>query len=137
VLDRAEADAAIRRLRFLMEPGHCGEGMEERKQRDQNNGYLELAILALSPRPAGVAETQCFECGHALNGPYCPTCNPAVPPGYKLAPEEPTEAMLVAAGATPAGVMPRGGVDRTRRMLPKWWAAMLAAAPAPGEGDDQ
>lgn len=48
--------------------------------------------------------------------------------GFVLVPVEPTEAMLIAAGATPDGVSPRGGKDYLRRMLPKYWRAMLAAA---------
>lgn len=52
-----------------------------------------------------------------------------VPEGYALVPVEPNEKMLVAAGATPDGVMPRGGVDRLRKLLPKYWRAMIKNAP--------
>ena len=53
--------------------------------------------------------------------------------GWALVPVEATEEMLQAAGATPNGVSPRGGIDWLGRMLPRYWAAMLAAAPKVGE----
>jgi hypothetical protein len=49
--------------------------------------------------------------------------------GWAVVPVEPTEEMLVAAGATPCSVSPRGGLDRLRKLLPLYWRAMLAAAP--------
>lgn len=51
--------------------------------------------------------------------------------GWKLVPIEPTREMLIAAGATPDGVTPRGGLDYLGRNLPRYWQAMLSASPAP------
>lgn len=39
--------------------------------------------------------------------------------------QEPSEGMLVKAGASPTGVSPRGGTDYTRKMLPKYFRAMV------------
>lgn len=60
-----------------------------------------------------------------------------LPEGFVAVPREPTEAMLVAAGATPAGVMPRGGKDYMRRMLPLYWQAMIRAAAHIGEANEK
>lgn len=49
-------------------------------------------------------------------------------PGEVVVPRDPTEAMLVAAGKSPDGVSARGGTDYLGRMLPRYWAAMIAAA---------
>jgi len=49
--------------------------------------------------------------------------------GLVVVPREPTWQMLVAAGATPNGATPRGGVDWLGGMLPRYWRAMLTAAP--------
>jgi hypothetical protein len=55
--------------------------------------------------------------------------------GVRLVPSEPSREMLLKAGATPDGVSPRGGTDYLGKMLPKYYAAMLAASPyAPPEG---
>ena len=51
--------------------------------------------------------------------------------GWQCVPKEPTVQMLGAAGASPEGVTPRGGIDWLGRMLPKYWQAMLVAAPKP------
>lgn len=63
-----------------------------------------------------------------LRGTPCPVVAEGGP--WRLAPEEPTEEMLVAAGKTPAGgPMPRGGTDTLGRMLPRYWKAMFRRAP--------
>jgi hypothetical protein len=49
--------------------------------------------------------------------------------GVRLVPSEPSREMLLKAGATPDGVSPRGGTDYLGKMLPKYYAAMLAASP--------
>lgn len=49
--------------------------------------------------------------------------------GVRLVPSEPNREMLLKAGATPDGVSPRGGTDYLGKMLPKYYAAMLAASP--------
>ena len=51
--------------------------------------------------------------------------------GWQCVPREPTVQMFGAAGASSGGVTPRGGIDWLGRMLPKYWQAMLAAAPKP------
>jgi hypothetical protein len=52
-----------------------------------------------------------------------------IPDGWVLVPREPTEEMLLRAGKTPDGVSCRGGIDWLGKMLPKYYKAMLSAAP--------
>lgn len=49
--------------------------------------------------------------------------------GAALVPVVATDAMLQAAGASPDGVSARGGIDWLGRMLPRYWAAMVAKTP--------
>ena len=49
--------------------------------------------------------------------------------GLVCVPSTPTREMLLKAGATPDGVSPRGGTDYLGKMLPKYYAAMISAAP--------
>ena len=49
--------------------------------------------------------------------------------GLVCVPSTPTREMLLKAGATPDGVSPRGGTDYLGTMLPKYYAAMISAAP--------
>lgn len=49
--------------------------------------------------------------------------------GVRLVPVEASREMLLKAGASPDGVSPRGGTDYLGKMLPKYYAAMLAASP--------
>lgn len=52
----------------------------------------------------------------------------------RLVPVEASREMLLKAGASPDGVSPRGGTDYLGKMLPKYYAAMLAASPYTPEG---
>lgn len=52
---------------------------------------------------------------------------------HRIVPIEPTEAMLLNAGKSPAGFSPRGGTDLLGRMLPKYYRAMINASPIIGE----
>jgi hypothetical protein len=49
--------------------------------------------------------------------------------GLVVVPSTPTREMLLKAGATPDGISPRGGTDYLGKMLPKYYTAMIAAAP--------
>lgn len=53
---------------------------------------------------------------------------------YRIAPLVPTEEMLLKAGKSPSGVSPRGGTDWLGKMLPKYYRAMMTAAPYPPPG---
>ena len=57
--------------------------------------------------------------------------------GVRMVPAEATRGMLLNAGATPDGVSPRGGTDYLGKMLPKYYAAMLAASPYALKETDQ
>lgn len=49
--------------------------------------------------------------------------------GVAFVPVVATKAMIQAAGASPGGVSVRGGIDWLGRMLPRYWAAMVAKTP--------